>query len=60
MASSKSVFSSKTMWFNAVAFLLAVAAMVSGSFPLSPEYAVFAQAVGNMVLRYVTNKPVSF
>jgi len=57
--SPKSVFKSKTIWFNVLGFVLAVAAMLSGSFPVPPEWAVFVSAVGNMVLRYVTSRPVS-
>ncbi len=50
----KSIFASKTFWFNVVS----LAATVAGFLP--PQYAAVALPVVNVLLRLVTSQPVSF
>ena len=50
----KSIFASKTFWLN----LLSGIAVVSGLIPANP-YTIVAGAVANIILRTVTNQPVS-
>ncbi len=59
-------FKSKTLWFNALAFILAVGIPVLGSYgytgELSPELGVFvipAIALVNLVLRFLTKEPIA-
>lgn len=49
----KSVFTSKTMWFNAVALAVTFAAV------LPPKAAAIVIPVGNIILRAITSQPVS-
>ena len=51
---SKSLFTSKTFWINA----LMVANQVVGAVPMPPEYAAIVIAVVNLGLRLVTTQPV--
>lgn len=51
----KHVFRSKTFWFQ----VISVAAALSGSVPIPPEYAVVVTALVNMGLRLVTTEAVS-
>ena len=50
----KSILKSKTFWFN----LVAGAAAVLGAVPVTPWTAAGA-AVANIILRAITNQPVS-
>lgn len=60
---AKSVFVSKTMWFNAISLLIAVlsATDIIPLFPSSwaPRIAGLV-AVANLFLRFVTVRPVAF
>jgi len=49
----KSIFKSKTFWFN----ILSGAAALSGTIPLKPEHSAIAVAVINIGLRLVTTAP---
>lgn len=51
----KHLFRSKTFWFQ----VISVAATLSGSVPIPPEYAVVVTALVNMGLRLVTTESVS-
>ena len=62
----KKFYSSKTFWFNALAFILAVGIPVLGQFgytgELSPELGVFvipAIALVNLILRFATKEPIA-
>lgn len=55
----KSIFSSKTFWFNVASAALLVLQEVSASQLLSPEKQVIATLVGNILLRFITNQPVN-
>jgi hypothetical protein len=50
----KSIFASKTFWFN----VAAVAVQVSQVVPLAPETTATVVGVGNIVLRLLTTAPV--
>ena len=51
---SKSLFKSKTFWFNIVTAALELSQVI----PLPPGTAVLIVNVGNIVLRLLTNAPV--
>ncbi len=62
----KKWYQSKTLWFNAVAFILAVGIPVASQFgftgELSPELSIFvvpAIALVNLVLRFLTKEPIA-
>jgi len=62
----KKWYQSKTLWFNAVAFILAVGIPVLGQFgftgELSPELGIFVVpviALVNLVLRFLTKEPIA-
>ena len=61
----KKFYASKTFWFNALAFILAVGIPVLGQYgytgELSPDLGVFvipAIALVNLVLRFLTKEPI--
>lgn len=54
---SKSIFASKTFWFNVGTALVAVGNGALG-FALPLEYVIAISAVGNLILRYNTELPV--
>lgn len=51
---TKSLFKSKTFWFNLITGLLAV----SDVLPIPVEYQALIVALGNVVLRFLTDKAV--
>ena len=51
---SKSLFASKTFWFQ----VLTAAASLLGVVPLPPEYVAVGVAVINVLLRLVSDRPV--
>ena len=57
----RALWHTKTFWFNVISAGLLIAALPEFS-TLIPElwikYVVFAQAAGNIVLRYITTDPV--
>ena len=59
---TKSIFSSKTFWFNALAFVGAVAGAFGFTGELAPDlqpFVVPAVTLINIVLRYLTKQPVA-
>lgn len=57
----KSPLASKTLWFNAVAAIVAFVQMISPVFPQdSRTYAVLAAvlAIGNAILRFYTKEAI--
>lgn len=48
----KSLFASKAFWLNVAGLLAAVGGV------LPPEYAVYALAVGNVIVRLMTSQPI--
>ena len=54
----KSLFASKTFWFNMAAAVLAAVLKYLGEAPLDPMTLMIVTAVINIVLRYITNRPV--
>lgn len=57
---AKSIFASKTLWFNVVAAMVTAAwPIISPYLPLTGEQAAGIAALGNMILRYVTTQPVA-
>ena len=62
----KKFYVSKTIWFNGVAFLLAVALPVLASYGYTGElpatwsvFVVPAIALVNLVLRFITKEPIA-
>jgi hypothetical protein len=62
----KKFYSSKTFWFNTLAFVLAVGLPVLGTYGYTGEvpaaWAVFvvpAIALVNLILRFVTKEPIA-
>ncbi len=58
----KKFYESKTFWFNALAFIVAVAAQFGYEANLSSDVQAFVLPVVfliNLVLRFVTKEPVS-
>lgn len=58
----KKWYTSKTLWFNVVTFLLEIINLATKS-PLFVNYTTYltvANLVGNAVLRFLTGQPVSF
>jgi hypothetical protein len=59
----KSVFASKTVWFNVLTVLIAVIGTIIDSNFLSPNILKIlglVSAVGNVILRFLTTQPISF
>ena len=57
---TKSIFKSKTFWLNIVTFALAIFAITDPSaMGINPAQFAWVAAVLNIVLRFLTNKPVS-
>ena len=61
----KKWYGSKTLWFNALAFILAVGIPVLGQFGYTGEvpanlavFVVPAIALVNLILRFVTSEPI--
>jgi hypothetical protein len=52
----KSIFKSKTFWFN----ILTIVAASTGVLPITPEVATIVNAAVNVGLRTVTTQSVSF
>jgi hypothetical protein len=59
---AKSIFLSKTFWFNVLALVVTIAtAFGFGSFqpdPKTAEYALVAVTIINLLLRFATSQPV--
>jgi hypothetical protein len=55
---SKSLWQSKTFWFNCVSALLMLAQWAAGQDLINPDVAAIAIAVLNIALRIITRKPV--
>jgi hypothetical protein len=54
---SKSIFKSKTFWFNVLG--TAATVLVNAANVLPPQYSVIALGIGNLILRFVTKTPVT-
>ena len=58
---TKSWYLSKTLWFNALALVVLVAASFGYTGEISPDFAAFAPAIViiiNVILRFVTKEPI--
>lgn len=58
-ANPKKWWMSKTLWFNGLSIIVLVVDHLSGQNVIPKEAAVSIIGVVNMILRVVTNKPVS-
>jgi uncharacterized membrane protein len=57
---TKSIFSSKVLWFNVLAAIVLIAQQFGfGEFQADEQVMAFVAIVVNMALRFVTNKPLS-
>lgn len=50
---------SRTFWFNVVTGALIITDQLTGSKVISPEVSASIVAIGNVVLRLITTKPIS-
>lgn len=57
---SKSIFKSKTVIFNLLGAGLEVIQLLADSHIVSPDNMVLFMGVGNIALRLITGKPISF
>lgn len=57
----KAWWQSKTIWFNAIALVIAVADALQGFLYLADFHEIFASVVtvGNIILRFVTTQGIS-
>ena len=55
----KSIWSSKTFWFNVITILLGFAEVVAKTYPIPPEVLALIIGLGNLVLRMITSQPVT-
>ena len=61
MMENKSWFHSKTIWFNIVSGIVTVAASFQSESGMSPQTASILASVvtvGNVILRFITEKPI--
>ena len=54
----KSIFASKTLWFNALTGGLAILQALSVVGLISQSYLAIGMAIGNALLRLVTTEPI--
>ncbi|MBI4835917.1 MAG: hypothetical protein HY817_01520 [Candidatus Abawacabacteria bacterium] len=59
MQKAKSLLKSKTFWFNLLAAGTSIALQASGT-QIDPQVQAGVLAAGNVLLRLITNKPISF
>lgn len=56
----KAIWQSKTFWLNAISIVLAILAITEPTLiPIDPKMLLWITAVLNIVLRFLTNQPVS-
>lgn len=55
----KSIFKSKTFWFNILAGAVQTLEVFVGTGLIPQPWGIVAQSVGNLVLRGITNEPVA-
>ena len=54
----KSLFASRTFWFNLLVVILTFVMQNINQLPLDPTLMITVTAVINMILRYLTTRPV--
>ncbi len=59
MNEAKSIFKSRTFWFNAAGLLMLGAQLALGHHWIAPADQGFVVGVGNIILRIVTTQPVT-
>lgn len=52
-------YKSRTVWFNLAAAVVVAVQVWFGTLPVSPEIQAVVVAAANLVLRFLTTKPVS-
>jgi hypothetical protein len=53
----KSIFESKTIWFNLAAMVAQFIPAITALIP--PKYSAIAVGVGNLILRFLTKTPIA-
>jgi hypothetical protein len=59
LVKAKSLWSSKTFWFNVLSGALEVAQILLDFRVIEADKILMGMAVGNVILRYVTKQPVT-
>ena len=52
-------YTSKTLWFNIVTLALGIVQLVSDVYIIPEDYLALILGVGNLVLRFLTSKPLT-
>lgn len=54
----KDLFYSKVFWFNAITLLLGILGVVNGIYPISPQWFLLINGIGNLFLRFMTDEKI--
>uniref|UniRef100_A0A6H1ZIF4 Uncharacterized protein n=1 Tax=viral metagenome TaxID=1070528 RepID=A0A6H1ZIF4_9ZZZZ len=57
---AKNILSSKTFWFNVITIGIGIVGVINKSFPIDPQILVYINGAGNILLRLLTGKPITF
>jgi hypothetical protein len=55
----KSLFASKTFWFNIITIALGIIQVISKTYPIPTETLALIIGIGNILLRIFTGEPVT-
>ncbi len=55
----KSLISSKMFWINFITILIGIAGLIQNTFPVNPQIVLLIVGVLNIILRTVTEQPIS-
>ena len=57
---NKQFYLSKTFWLNAITIGLGIVGVWTKTYPVDPELLIWINGIGNMLLRILDGKPISF